>query len=67
MKFRDRISEAAARLSDEALIRELRCAEHCALCSTRCRRDLALLRFRCLRDEFQRRAAIRSGTLTLIR
>ena len=56
MPLAERISAAAARLSDDALVCELRCAERCALETTRTLRECALLRARCLRLEMQRRA-----------
>ena len=48
--------QQAARLSDEALSRELLCARQTALRCTRTRRDLALMRLRCLDCELARRA-----------
>jgi hypothetical protein len=55
----ERMSRAAASLSDDDLARALHAAEHCALCSTRNRKDMALLCVRCLRGEMDRRAATR--------
>jgi hypothetical protein len=49
------LSNLAARLSDDELLREFCCAERCALLSTRCRRDVALLRMRCICRELARR------------
>lgn len=56
--------QQAARLSDEALSRELLCARRTALRCTRTRRDLALMRLRCLDCELARRATAGSQTFT---
>ncbi len=66
MTFATRIAEHDAHLSDEELVCELRCAERCARCSTRTRRDVALLRLRCARLEFERRAALKVASPTLV-
>ncbi len=66
MTFATRIAEHDARLSDEELVCELRCAERCARCSTRTRRDVALLRLRCARLEFERRAALKVASPALV-
>jgi hypothetical protein len=50
------LCEAASRLSDEQLEREIASAQRCALQATRTRRETALLRVRCLRLEAERRA-----------
>ena len=50
------MSEAATRLPDDQLLRELQCVEKCALLATRTRREAALLTARCLRLELERRA-----------
>jgi hypothetical protein len=50
------LCQAASRLSDEQLEREIVCARRAALLATRTRRDAALLRIRCLRLEVERRA-----------
>ncbi|MDQ2742393.1 MAG: hypothetical protein M3Z66_08875 [Chloroflexota bacterium] len=55
--LREKIIKQAADLSDEGLMRELRCAQRYADCTTRTRRDLARLCVRCLREEIERRQA----------
>jgi hypothetical protein len=61
MTFAQYYAQTAARLSDEALMTELRCARQSALQCTRTRRDLALMRLRCLDCELARRSAIGGG------
>ena len=50
------MAQAATRLPDDVLLRELNCVEKCALLATRTRREAALLAARCLRLELERRA-----------
>jgi hypothetical protein len=57
MTFAQYHAKTAATLSDEALVKELRCARQLAMQCTRTRRDLALLRVRCLDCELARRNA----------
>lgn len=57
------LSEAASRLSDAELARELERAQRHAACSTRAWREVALLRVRCLRGELARRADSSSAVL----
>jgi len=57
------MSQAASRLPDDELLRELRCVESCALLATRTRREAALLAARCLRLELERRAKASAGEL----
>jgi hypothetical protein len=59
MTFAQYYARTAATLSDEALVKELRCARQLAMQCTRTRRDLALLRIRCLDYELARRNAAR--------
>jgi hypothetical protein len=58
MTFAQYYAQTAARLSDEALMTELRCARQSAMQCTRTRRDLALMRLRCLDCELARRSAL---------
>lgn len=52
---REQIVKEAASLSEEVLVRELRCAQRYARCTTRTRRDLALMCVACLKEELERR------------
>lgn len=63
MNFCGCLSEAATRLPDDQLLRELQCVERCALLATRTRREAALLAARCLRHELERRAKAGSAEL----
>ena len=63
MNLRECLVEAAARLPDEQLVCELRCAQRCALLTTRTRREAALLRAHCLRLELERRQLAAARTI----
>jgi hypothetical protein len=55
LAWTSQITEAAAQLSDEELVREILVAKRCALCALRTRRDLAWQHVHCLCVELERR------------
>lgn len=53
--LRQQIARVVEQLPDDELLRELRCAQRYAACTTRTRRDMALMCRSCLLEELARR------------
>lgn len=60
--LRRQLAQIVEQLPDDELLRELRCAQRYAECTTRTRRDMALMCRACLLEELARRQA--TGSLS---